>query len=167
MIIKISGLANGINELEFSGPISEIGLGLPFLNEYKLSLLFDKSQKQIILNAKMNLTAGFECDRCTEEFYKNIITNFQHLYIFGVKPEDFNQEDEVDLSYIPYDADKIDISKDLYDFAYLTLPMKKLCKDECKGFCLDCLVNLNYEDCKCSENKFNPIWDELKKLNDK
>ena len=43
----------------------------------------------------------------------------------------------------------------------LAIPMKPLCKPECKGLCPRCGVNLNLKDCGCAKEQFNPNLDAL------
>jgi len=47
---------------------------------------------------------------------------------------------------------------------YLSLPMKSLCNDDCKGICPYCGVNLNNEICQCERNLTDPRFDKLKDL---
>ena len=45
------------------------------------------------------------------------------------------------------------------------IPMRVLCRDDCKGICPGCGVNLNEDSCKCTDEKSNEIWEKLKNLN--
>lgn len=42
--------------------------------------------------------------------------------------------------------------------------MEKLCKEDCKGLCSVCGINLNEKQCDCRIEKNNDIWEPLKKL---
>ena len=66
----------------------------------------------------------------------------------GIEPDD---NDSIDISYLPLEADKIDITKDVRDYSLLAIPMKKLCKEDCKGLCAKCGKNLNEGNCNCSK----------------
>jgi len=44
------------------------------------------------------------------------------------------------------------------------LPMKPLCKQDCKGLCSQCGVNLNIETCQCSVQWEDPRLAGLKAL---
>ena len=46
----------------------------------------------------------------------------------------------------------------------LSLPMKPLCRTDCKGLCLECGQNLNIESCECSAPAANPAFDVLVEL---
>jgi len=48
----------------------------------------------------------------------------------------------------------------------LSVPMKPLCKEDCKGLCPVCGANLNYEDCGHTQEKVDPRLLKLKELKD-
>jgi uncharacterized protein len=80
------------------------------------------------------------------------------------KPE---ETDSINVSYLNRDADKIDIKSDVREFALLSIPMKKLCKEDCKGLCYKCGKDLNKEQCTCSAEEIDPRWKPLMNLKDK
>ena len=46
----------------------------------------------------------------------------------------------------------------------LSLPMKPLCRDECKGLCPTCGTNRNDRSCDCPPAKINPAFEGLAEL---
>jgi uncharacterized protein len=52
------------------------------------------------------------------------------------------------------------------DEFYLALPMKPLCKDDCKGLCPLCGANWNRDTCTCKAEWVDPRLAVLKKLLD-
>lgn len=51
----------------------------------------------------------------------------------------------------------------LYEMS-LAVPMKVLCRDDCKGLCPVCGQNLNEGKCSCKVDNTDPRWDALKSL---
>ncbi|MGB9809870.1 MAG: YceD family protein, partial [Caldanaerobacter sp.] len=49
-------------------------------------------------------------------------------------------------------------------FVILSLPMKFLCKEDCKGLCPICGTNLNYGSCSCKREDIDPRLEVLSKL---
>jgi uncharacterized protein len=47
---------------------------------------------------------------------------------------------------------------------YLALPMKPLCREDCKGLCPICGVNRNRETCSCRSEWVDPRMEALRKL---
>lgn len=166
MFIKISSLKEGHNHLSYNGKIKEISLESPFINNYILEIDLEKNHNQMILNAHIDLEAKFECDRCSEMFNKRISTDFEQIYFIGVEKSN-NVIDDMNLTYLSSDESKIDISQEIFDYSNLSIPMKKLCKEDCKGLCSTCGANLNYEECKCNKEIIDERWLPLLELKKK
>ncbi len=149
MIIKFSNFADGIHQLDFQEKTEKIGLKQPFFDVLFLTVEMDKSHSQIVLKGDLSVKAKYICDRCDEEFAKELKNNFQITYFFT--NQYIQKNEEINLYYISPDKDKIDLTNDVRDFALLAEPMKKLCKPDCKGLCYKCGANLNINECKCEK----------------
>ncbi|MFA6979075.1 MAG: DUF177 domain-containing protein [Ignavibacteriaceae bacterium] len=164
MILKIANLSEGIHELFFDGNPSEIGLSEPFTNSYKMELQMDKQHNQIVLDVRLTVEAGFTCDRCLTDFTQPLKVDFKHVYLFGnEQPEDENDS----VTYLSFEADKVDISPEIYDYAQIAIPLKKICSEECKGLCLSCGSNLNLTKCDCKNEVIDDRWLPLQQLKNK
>ena len=164
MIIKIANLSDGLHEINFDEEIENIGIEEPFYGKCKVDAKLAKSVSQIVLNAELALTAKYECDRCGREYDSEVRTAYQMVYLFGDEPED---NDDINLSWLQPDADKIIIDNDVRDYALLAVPMKKLCKEDCKGLCVRCGQDLNEGNCNCSNDETDPRWKPLMELKNK
>lgn len=78
-----------------------------------------------------------ECTRCLEYAEREYVVSFD---------EAAGEEDGY-----PVINDKIDLGKIVDDAVIVNMPVKFLCKDDCKGICPGCGVNLNVADCKCEK----------------
>ncbi|MCF8413058.1 MAG: DUF177 domain-containing protein [Melioribacteraceae bacterium] len=97
------------------------------------------------------------------EFEKIFSGSFELVYLF-TKKEDLGEDDNV--YYLSPEESKINVKPDLLEFVNLSLPMKILCKEDCKGLCSKCGADLNLVDCNCNKEEINPIWAPLLKLKD-
>jgi uncharacterized protein len=70
----------------------------------------------------------------------------------GDLDEDYFQDDELDLNAL------------LREQILLTLPLKPLCREECRGLCRQCGANLNREPCSCTAPKLHSSFAGLEKL---
>ena len=161
--IKISALEFGRNELDYTGNVSELGLEAPFYGKYELFISIDKTHQQLLVDVNLLVNAKFECDRCTVDFESKRDISFTLLYLFDERSK---ETDDPDVNYLSREADKIDITTELYDYAYLDIPFKNLCSEDCKGLCPRCGTDLNKSDCKCDKDPINPVWADLEKLKD-
>jgi len=163
MVIKISGLKEGEHYYEFEDKIEELELEEPFFGKYSLNIKLQKFHNQILLDAELKTRTEFECDRCGVSYNTELRSNFQMVYLFG-EPGDNSSENTV---YLSPDADKINLFRELRDYAILSIPMKKLCSADCKGLCYRCGRNLNDGPCTCEEQKSDPRWQPLVELKKK
>jgi len=164
MIIKITNLPVGIHEFRFEKSVKELQLGEPFVDNLSLDCSLDKSQHQIIVKCNLIIFVDLSCDRCNEKFNKKLESKFTLLYFFN---KNDISEDQDNIKYLPPIADKIDLTEDVLDYAKISIPMKKLCSEDCKGLCVNCGVNLNSDTCSCSETDSNSVWAPLIMLKDK
>ena len=164
MKIKISSLSDGVHNFNFDESVEELGLEEPFHGNFKVDVELNKLHNQIILNANLTLNANFDCDRCNKNYDDVLTSSYQMVYLSGTEPID---NGAINITYLPFDADKIELDNDVRDYALLAIPMKKLCKDDCKGLCSNCGKDLNEGDCGCEHNTVDPRWLPLKELKNK
>jgi uncharacterized protein len=166
MVIKIAGLSEGIHNYEFIEQVEKVDLGSPFSGKITAEIELDKSHHEIVMNVNVRVNAEFECDRCTASFTRELNPVYKMVYIYGSGDD---LDDDANMKYIHPDADKIDISPEVRDFTLLSVPMKKLCSDECKGLCSNCGTDLNKSECSCEldsiDSRWLPLQDLKKKLN--
>ena len=164
MKIKISSLSDGVHDFSFIEPVENIGLKEPFFGNVTADIELNKIHSQIVLNVKLNLSANFDCDRCNSNYNSEIKCSYKMVYLLGTEPE---ESGAINVTYLPADADKIVIDSDVRDYAFLAVPMKKLCKDDCKGLCIKCGKDLNSGDCGCKREETDERWLPLLELRNK
>jgi uncharacterized protein len=63
---------------------------------------------------------------------------------------------DLDLDF--YTGEVIDLESIIREQIILTLPLKPLCSEDCRGLCTRCGVNLNQERCACkAETAAGPL----------
>jgi uncharacterized protein len=113
----------------------------------------DKFRLEGHLRAELELA----CSRCLEPYRFTVDTDFDQRYLpfsaASTELESEVQEDDLETSY--YRDDQIDLDELMREQFYLALPMKPLCRDDCRGLCPQCGMNLNTGTCNCS-----PVWED-------
>jgi uncharacterized protein len=99
------------------------------------------------------------CDRCSEEFTKQMVMSFSHNLAQTLV--DDGNDDYIETPDFKLELDEIVISDVL-----LSLPQKNLCKSDCKGLCSTCGQNLNLGECSCDKQNIDPRLEILKQLMD-
>jgi uncharacterized protein len=164
MIIKISNLSEGEHNFVFENKIDVLELDEPFYGNYKSDVILQKLHDQLIVSVSSEFKVKFECDRCGTEFKSSLRSDYKMIYLMNEAPE---ETDSINVSYLSRDADKINIKSDVREFALLSIPMKKLCREDCKGLCFKCGKDLNKEQCACKTDEIDQRWKPLMNLKDK
>ncbi len=160
--IRISGLSNGLHDYQFSPEPSSIGLGQNFRVPVEVDAHLDKAPRQILLRAEIRTAGTFACDRCLESFEQPIAARLNLFYIF----------DELDAGKLPPDEVKvispdtvtIDLTEDVREMVMLSVPLKLLCREDCKGLCPQCGADWNVSACDCQQQVSDPRWSGLQDL---
>ena len=164
MIIKISNLNEGEHNIVFEDKINKLDLDIPFYGKYKSSVTINKLHDQLILAVASEFKVKFECDRCGTDFKSRLKSDYTMVYLMNEQPA---ETESINVNYLSRDADNIDISNDVREFALLSVPMKRLCSEDCKGLCYKCGKDMNTEQCICKEAEIDPRWKPLMNLKDK
>jgi len=166
MQIKFTNYKEGLHNFVFETDVEDLGIEEKFVGNVLLNCEMDKSSTQIVLNCNLKIVSRQVCDRCTADSEELVDIDFKSIYFLTSIRENVD-EDESGIHYLTSDDDKIDLSDDTVENALLTVPMKILCKKDCKGLCSVCGVNKNEEECNCVIETSNPVWDKLLKLKGK
>ncbi len=121
-----------------------------------------KVNMQGSLKASITLT----CSRCLEEFTKELNGKFQIELVpqetLGDKHEIVLEEKDLDVVF--FKNGLIDFEQMIVDQINLQIPMKPLCKEDCKGICPVCGANLNQKNCGHTVKVVDPRLAKLKLL---
>jgi uncharacterized protein len=162
--IRISGLSSGIHEYDFSVDPSVIGLDGNFHSPVKIHAYLDKATRQIFFKVDIQTTGRFQCDRCLEEFQQSLTTAYSLVYRYDQEEAARDQGEEI--QHLTPDTVYIDPTEDVRQMIMLSIPLKLLCREECKGLCPHCGKNLNIATCTCEQKMDDPRWDTLQSLLD-
>lgn len=95
-----------------------------------------------------------KCYRCLKDINSDICVDIKEDFI--------STEAYKDSEAYTYQGNYVEIDKALIDNIILSLPMKHVCMEECKGLCPKCGVNLNETQCSCKEETINPKLEVLR-----
>jgi uncharacterized protein len=116
-------------------------------------LVFDvqKAEDRYRLVGRVQGRLEFPCSRCAEPFEWPVDAAFDLNFL----PQSANKGEgeleiaEEDLGVAFYENESIDLGQLMREQFYLAMPMKPLCRDDCKGLCPNCGANLNTVTCGC------------------
>lgn len=108
----------------------------------------------VIMKAKVKVTLEMNCSRCLDTFIYPIDIDIEERF---ANNNDLQSEDVV----IVLD-DILDIAQIAESNIISSLPIQRLCKNNCKGLCQECGANLNKEPCTCNKADVDIRFDVLK-----
>jgi uncharacterized protein len=165
MNIQVGGLSEGVHEFQFRAVASDLGLDHSFPQELRVDTCLERIGHQIALQTAIETVGVFQCDRCTSKFETVLKPTYNMVYV--IEGTETGNIDGGELQIIPSGLGVIDISEDVRQAVVLSVPLKLLCSESCKGLCAQCGVNLNIATCSCSDTAVDPRWEALRELIDK
>lgn len=115
-----------------------------------------KVEDIIYLDGNLSGVLTLVCSRCLEEFKYPLYTEVHEK--FSAVP---NDEDDL---IIFVDSDIINLNELIENNILMSLPIKKLCSEDCEGLCQTCGSNLNKKTCNCDNDNVDPRLAALKDL---
>ena len=140
-------------ECRFNGPVSvELNAGRE-MDHYRV---------EGTLSAPVSLV----CSRCLADFERVVSSQFTIFFREGTglggDDEDEVELDERDLISAVFEGDEIDLLPEIGEQVALTIPLKPLCSETCKGLCPFCGVDLNVTVCGCGQEQAYSKFSALK-----
>lgn len=121
----------------------------------------------ILVEAEADSKVAFTCSRCLAESAVPIRVSFEEEYLPSI---DMASGLPAELPAGSFGIDKnhiLDLGDALTQYALMEIPIRSLCKPDCKGLCATCGTNLNYSTCECSSEKADLRWGTLENLRNK
>ena len=112
----------------------------------------------LILNAEIKVDLEMICSRCLDTFIYPIDIDIEERFTTNSKSED-------DEAVVVID-DVLDITEIVETTIISTLPIKRICKEDCKGLCQECGCNLNSNTCSCNKEDVDIRFESLRGLFD-
>ena len=168
--INLHSLKEGKNNYHLMIEPDEMGINKSLLSEsVECNFELTRNNTKVHLKGSLTFVLHLECARCYENFTLKK-TELVEAYFIKRDKTLYSENEELspeDILTELYDDDMINLVPVFYDTIILSIPMKPLCKEDCKGLCPICGANLNYEQCNCKKEITDPRWEPLKRLNKK
>ncbi len=153
---------------------SEVRQTIPLRTTGRIQLINEhhgrnESLKDIRAAGELSTVVELTCARCLEPAVQKVAKTFDLLY----RPQgaDAGRSElsvtaaEAEIGY--YQGDGLLLEDVLREQVLLDLPLKVICREDCKGLCPHCGSNMNYEQCSCREPLEDLRWSALKDLREK
>jgi uncharacterized metal-binding protein YceD (DUF177 family) len=162
MKIQIGGLSDGVFHFSLAVDTAALGLDEHFGHQVLAKARLEKSGSQFFLSTDIEVLGSFNCDRCLAPFHSPLTSSYRMYYITEGSGD--TSIDPAELQVVPPGFSVIDLSEDVRQTVLLSVPLKLLCSESCRGLCQNCGANLNSGTCSCKETTVDTRWEQLSKL---
>ena len=123
-------------------------------------------EEQIRVAGEIETKVELVCARCLEPVVDEVHRSFDLFYSplpQGEKPEEARlKEDDAEIGF--FEGEGLFLADVLREQVLLALPMKVICRADCRGLCPNCGANLNHEECRCETHAADPRLAPLARL---
>jgi len=126
----------------------------------KISLL--RTVNGILCIGALTCQVELACDRCLEPYSQEVAFTFEEE--FHEAAQALDDEDVEDPALFLVEQNILDASEVVRQNLLLALPIRSLCRADCKGLCPSCGENRNVRTCDCPSDGGDPRWAALRKL---
>ncbi len=107
-------------------------------------------QSGVYIEANVRGSVTLTCSRCLTSFQRPIDLSCEAKFTGDVLENRDEADDDDDVEVFPLEGTFCDLDEMIRHEIVLSLPMKPLCSEECKGLCPICGTNLNDGTCDCA-----------------
>lgn len=159
MLIDISEIVSCENKeitkeasIELDTFVSRLG-EFPITKKAPIDItIANRENKRLLIRGDVDLTVSIPCSRCLEDVPTDIHFFIdKELELNGAEVNDTEMEETDYLIGLNLDIDKL-----IYGEILVNWPMKVLCRQDCKGICKVCGMNLNKGNCDCQRTELDP-----------
>ena len=145
-VFTSEGKVKKVSQTYDSDSVSYMGVTYPVKDKSDVSLTFTNiGTGRILLEGTMSLTVEMPCDRCLQSVEMPIGVSFAHE-IAAPDSENVQSEEEEQCFISGYE---LDVDALMNNEILINMPVKVLCREDCKGICPVCGQNLNEKECGC------------------
>ncbi len=160
----------------WTAPMKEFGITGRILSPLKGKLLLipqlGGELRGCLVRGRLTGEIMLPCDRCAEDARVAIDSMFEDFEPFPADDPREGEEDDLlsgdaadkEITRLKDGVPQINPEALLWEEFSLALPMKPLCRPDCKGLCAECGQNLNVGDCSCGKDEGDPRLAVLRNL---
>lgn len=116
------------------------GRQVRFEKPVHLAFTYAFDGEALSLNGQLEVSLLSTCASCAEPFVQALHIPFEERFVKG--------SDDEEESYT-FEGETLDLTRLVWDNLYLHIPIRDLCKEDCRGLCPVCGCNLNIAQCAC------------------
>ena len=121
---------------------------------------------EIRLDGRLRTTLELTCARCLEPIRQPVDKEFELYYrpVATIAREEDVELDDAELEIGFYQGNGLLLEDALKEQLLLELPIKSLCRADCRGLCPQCGQNRNVVECDCRPSAREDRWAALAQI---
>lgn len=133
-----------------------------FLSPIRMEIQVRWVSRFIEAAGTLRVSVGLSCGRCLSDYSRLLVIPFRATYTDTIKTQNnLRAETEVELTtetidLFQFQGREIDLGEAIQEQILLSLPLRPLCRKDCKGLCPGCGKDLNEEACGCGGHATDP-----------
>ena len=158
MILDLDRTPIGQSELPVTGAF-DLDLGSEDQVEVTITgdLRVDNLEGRLIVRGELAGTAGVSCGRCLQDF----AVDFPIPVALVILCDSGCETDDATTPVIHQRRGLVDLSEVLREATVLAVPQARVCREDCRGLCVQCGTDLNAGSCDCVDDEVDPRWEGL------
>lgn len=158
----------------WEGPMAEFHMECRVVKPLQAQVFLLPAESGCLVRGTLKGVVALPCDRCTEDALLTLDNTFETFECLpdgipllledGEVDEADDAPDEASHIYMDKNVPMLDLAALCWEEFALALPVKPLCRDNCKGLCATCGANLNDGPCGCVHDEGDPRLAVLRKL---
>ncbi len=131
----------------------------------ELDIIVQEVAGEFLVRGNVYASMELTCGRCLKEFKKDLGLAIDLLYSRANEAEGEGRDHEVtsgELNTEFISGDVLDLADVVSEQLMLSMPMRPLCEEGCKGICSKCGVDHNKTECGCETRSIDPRFQVLK-----
>jgi uncharacterized protein len=114
-----------------------------------------RAGRDLLVRGRLSGEVVINCRRCLEPVLQKIDDEVSFLYRAGIDRPTAEREEVYQL---PEGEREVDLTDAVREHLLLSIPRFVVCREECRGLCPRCGVNLNDGTCTCEESTTDERW---------
>ena len=181
MFIRVRDLEAEALDFDREFPAGQLDLGAemqarsPLHTQGRAELIEERTHgvketiKDIRLTGSFSGQVEVQCARCLEPVTRDVQADFDLLYrpLGAVQRDDEVGISEAETEVGFYKGDGLELEDVLREQVLLSVPVKAVCREDCRGLCAQCGKDLNQGDCGCAPVRSDPRWNALRDIRSK
>lgn len=154
-----------------SDTLAGLESGLHLNGSVKVDVELIGGERRVSLHARVQAEIDTVCDMCLAPIVYPLDFEIDEVLMsthdVDVLAEHGGDREEMESENWIYDDVHLDLNYLVLNAILTQLPLRHLCRPDCKGLCPHCGANLNDGPCDCENTEIDPRWAILAQLQEK